>query len=71
LGTFNVTTAPYGIAFDGEHIWVTGANNVVELRASDGTQIGVFRSAAASIGIAFDGANVWVSLLKFNAVGKL
>ena len=74
LGTFNVgSILPYGLAFDGSDIWVTGGTYIVELRASNGVQIGAFRPpyGSSSAGVAFDGANIWVTLQKFNSVSKM
>ena len=54
--------APYGIAFDGVNIWVanTGSNNVIKIRASDGTVLGAYNVGLNPRGVFFDGANVWV-----------
>ena len=59
---FPVGNSPWGIAFDGEDIWVTnnGDNTVTELRASDGANLGTFAVGTSPMGIAFDGANMWV-----------
>jgi len=41
------------------NIWVTGTY-VVELRDSDGAQLGLFDvGSPTSTGVAFDGANIW------------
>jgi hypothetical protein len=70
LGTFNVPGLPYGVAFDGANIWVTGTY-VVELRASDGAQVGWFwRGLSDTTGVAFDGANIWVAESLKNSVTK-
>ncbi len=63
LGTFNVGTAPIGIAFDGANMWVAnrGDGTVSKLRASDGRVLGTFTVGGLPYGVAFDGANVWVS----------
>ncbi len=72
VGTFTVPVDPYGIAFDGQNIWVAGAAAVTELRASDGQIVDQFYyQGNASTGIAFDGANIWVSWLNADLVGKL
>jgi DNA-binding beta-propeller fold protein YncE len=70
LGTFPAAGGPYGIAFDGTNIWLSGDAYVIELRASDGVQIG-FWSPGPTTGIGFDGANVWVSVLGDNSVAKM
>ena len=43
-GDFPVGSSPFGVAFDGAHIWVAnfGSNNVSKVRASDGTILGMF-----------------------------
>jgi hypothetical protein len=35
-------------------------NNVTELRASDGVNLGTFPTGSYPDGVAFDGANIWV-----------
>jgi hypothetical protein len=60
---FPVGSLPFGLAFDGAHIWVTNrtSNNVMKLRASDGANLGSFPVGPGPLGVAFDGANVWVT----------
>ena len=72
LGTFAVGIAPYGIAFDGENIWVTnsGSASVTELRASDAMLVGTFGVGTNPHGIAFDGANMWIGNHDSNTVSK-
>ena len=55
------------------NIWVTnwGSNDVTELRASDGANMGTFAVGQAPCGIAFDGTNVWVANHSGNTVTKL
>jgi len=43
LGTFSTPDGPYGIAFDGTYIWVSGDVYIFVLRASDGAQVCVQR----------------------------
>jgi hypothetical protein len=59
-----VGTNPQGIAFDGTNIWVanTYSGNVTELRASDGSLVGISGGTANPQGVAFDGTNVWVTI---------
>lgn len=64
---------PIGIAFDGANMWVvsaSGANDLSEVRASDGTVLATFTVAGGANGIAFDGANIWVTQNN-NTVTKL
>jgi hypothetical protein len=68
-GNFTVPTEPYGVAFDGVNVWVSGFTLAVELRASDGmvlTRVDTHGSA----GLAFDGASIWVAEFNDNVVGK-
>ena len=71
LGEFFLSDA-WGVAFDGENIWVSGTPDVYELRPSDGKIIGRFRhhDSGAPTGIAFDGASLWVSETFSNAIAK-
>jgi len=71
LGTFSVgSILPYGLAFDGANICVTGSPCIDELRASDGAQIGLFRLPNAGTGVAFDGANIGANFYT-NVVAKV
>ena len=58
------------MAFDGTNIWLSGESFVIELRASDGAELGRWPSSGTA-GIAFDGANIWVGEFNDNALGKL
>ena len=60
---FTGFNAPWGLAFDGASIWVTGGggSDVTKLRASDGTNLGTFPVGSGPRGVAFDGANIWVA----------
>jgi DNA-binding beta-propeller fold protein YncE len=73
LGTFGAGSRPQGLAYDGANIWVANlnSNNVVKLRASDGTRLGTFSVGASPSGVAFDGANIWVTNNGNNTVSKL
>ena len=68
LGTFPTPDGPYGIAFDGTYIWVSGDLYTFVLRASDGAQV-TFRTFDAA-GVAFDGAHVWMARTNGNRVFK-
>ena len=52
--------SPRRLAFDGTHIWVTNANTVSKLRASDGSVVGIYPGGSGPVSIAFDGAFIWV-----------
>ena len=70
LGTFSAPAGPYGVAFDGTNIWVSGTY-VFEFRASDGKRVGFFNPPNTNtIGVAFDGANIWLAGLNDNTVLK-
>jgi hypothetical protein len=70
LGTFAVGGLPYGVAFDGANIWVSGDPNTAELRASDGAIVGKYSNQNGT-GVAFDGANIWVAVTFENSVNKM
>lgn len=62
LGTFGVHGGtPYGVAFDGQNIWVTASPYIVELRHTDGELVNFFKTNPVPTGVAFDGANIWVA----------
>lgn len=71
--SFPVGTLPFGIAFDGAHIWVANlsANSVSKIRASDGLNLGTFPVGSGPYDIAFDGTNIWVPNFSSNSVTKL
>jgi DNA-binding beta-propeller fold protein YncE len=55
--------AANGITFDGTNIWVAqdGPGTVTELRASDGSVVGVFPAGGSlNNGITYDGTYIWV-----------
>jgi hypothetical protein len=70
LGTFPTppSAGPYGIAFDGTYIWVSGDSYAVVLRASDGAQVASYNLQTQ--GVAFDGAYIWMAGQNFNALYK-
>jgi DNA-binding beta-propeller fold protein YncE len=68
LGTFPVPPAPYGIAFDGTYMWVSGDLFMYVLRASDGTA--VVHQHMQSGGVAFDGAYIWTAGPNFSLLYK-
>jgi hypothetical protein len=71
--SYAVGIHPWGVCFDGTNIWVTneGSNNVMKLRASDGSLVGTYAVGLAPNSICFDGANIWVGNLGSNTVTKL
>ena len=69
---------PFGVAFDGSHIWVTnqGGNSVTEINASDGDlrADALRRPPTASTcrsGVAFDGSDIWVTNQGGNSVTEI
>jgi DNA-binding beta-propeller fold protein YncE len=58
---------PYGVAFDGSHIWVTNyvGNSVTELKASDSSWVQTLSGGSYGFnypdGVAFDGSHIWVA----------
>src|ERR1700757_1481942 len=61
--SFQTGSAPAGIAFDGQNLWIANAysNNVTKLRANDGSPLGTFAVGDWPCGVAFDGENIWVT----------
>jgi hypothetical protein len=73
LGTFSAGNAslPYGIAFDGQNLWISGGTYIVEMRPSDGTLL-LQQQLTGSLGsVGFDGANIWVAGYAANVAYKL
>jgi DNA-binding beta-propeller fold protein YncE len=68
LGTFPGPNSPYGVAFDGTYIWVSGDIAMMVLRASDGAQV-LYRNVQSE-GVAFDGAHIWTAIQGFNILQK-
>ncbi len=73
VGTYAVGTRPFGLAFDGTHIWVANGsgNSVTKLRASDGAAVGTYAVGGGPAAIAFDGTFIWVANFDGNSVTKL
>ena len=73
LGTYPVSNFPFAIAYDGNNMLVTNvANQVVKLRAYDGTNLGTLDVAPGSgfNPIVFDGNSFWIGLVGSNKVLK-
>jgi hypothetical protein len=70
LGTFSTPPGPYGIAFDGKYMWVSGINFVYVLRTSDGAVVVSDDLSMETSGVAFDGAYVWVADYNANGLVK-
>jgi DNA-binding beta-propeller fold protein YncE len=47
------------------------SDNVMKLKASDGSLVGTYAVGDVPFGICFDGANIWVTNLLDNTVTKL
>ena len=62
LGTYAVGKGPFGVAAQGENVWITNyfSQSVTKLRAVDGLNLGTFKVGDGAAGIAFDGTNLWV-----------
>jgi len=59
------------LAFDGTNVWVASdEGNLTQLRAGDGTQLGVVPLDGPPVALAFDGANVWVAVNKGGKLGN-
>jgi DNA-binding beta-propeller fold protein YncE len=63
VGTYPVGPEPFGITFDGTHIWVTNivGDSVTELNASDGSLVGTYPVGSYPYGITFGGSHIWVA----------
>jgi hypothetical protein len=68
MGIFQVPDGPYGIAFDGTYMWLSGDLYIRVLRAGDGFP--VWYQQVQTTGVAFDGAYVWIAQTNANAVLK-
>ena len=73
LGNFTLPFDPFGLAFDGSHIWATqGANGTVaKIRTVDGAIVGIFNAGPSPLKMAFDGANIWVTNQTASTVTKI
>ena len=73
MGTYAVGANPYGVAFDGNSIWVVNANsnNVTRLLASTGAVVGTYAVGRGPYGVAFDGTNIWVANSGTNNVTRI
>jgi len=71
--TFPVGSAPFGVAFDGAHIWVTNeqGGTVTELLPSNGSILGTFPVGVNPQGIVSDGMDIWVANFTSNNVTRL
>src|SRR5437870_9753232 len=71
--TFPAGSGPYGLAFDGDSIWVVDYDGdaMTKLRASDGTLLGTFPVVNDPAYATFDGANLWVTNSAGRSVTKL
>lgn len=72
-GEFATGSGPYGVAFDGDHVWVanSGSDTVTKLRSNDGTILGTFHVGWKPSYLAFDGAHVWVTNVDSGEIMKL
>src|SRR6516165_7682964 len=70
-------TYPYGVAFDGTHMWVVNSNaySVTEFNADDGSWIRTVSGGSYGFNvpqaIAFDGQHLWVTNTNGNSVTEL
>jgi YVTN family beta-propeller protein len=63
LGVSTVGKSPFGLAFDGENIWVTNNadDTVSKVRASDGQVLFTVPAGPSPWGIVYDGEGIWVA----------
>ncbi|MGO8793780.1 MAG: YncE family protein [Candidatus Sulfotelmatobacter sp.] len=73
VGTYSVGQNPYGVAFDGNNIWVPnqGSSTVTKLLASTGALVGTYSVGGAPDAVAFDGSNIWVANQGGASVAKI
>ena len=73
VGTYAVGAKPFGLAFDGTHLWVANGsgNSVTKLRVSDGGAVGTYAVGSGPAAIAFDGTHIWVANFDGGSVTKL
>ena len=68
---------PYGLAFDGTHLWVANysGNSLTELNASDGSWVRTLSGGSygfnGPLGVAFDGTHLWVTNYTGSSVTEL
>lgn len=63
LGQYTVGESPYGLAFDGQNVWVTNTldETVSKVRASDGRVLFTVPADPSPSGIVYAGNSIWVS----------
>ena len=71
LETVPVGGSGFGIAFDGEHLWMVHEGSAVTKMTTDGRILGRFPAGPQQLGVVFDGTNIWVSNKSANTVTKL
>jgi outer membrane lipoprotein-sorting protein len=73
--TYPVGIRPYGLAFDGKHIWVTldtqFPGTVAKLLAADGSLVGTYDVGDIPREVVCDGDNIYVANRNSNSVTKL
>jgi len=68
-----VNAAPFGLAHDGQSIWVTsrGASTLQRIDPRTNTVNGVLDLSGTAAGMAFDGAYLWIARSSLNSVVKV
>ena len=71
--TVTVGTNPYGVAFDGSHMWVANYDDdtVSKINVSTDGVTATVTVGTAPFGVAFDGSNIWVTNFNDGTVSKI
>ena len=71
--TITLGNGPYGVAFDGTHIWVAnyGDGTVSKIDAASGVVAATITVGNSPSGVAFDGTHIWVANYADDTVSKI
>ena len=72
-GTIAYGNNPWGVAFDGSHIWVANyaGDSVSKIDAVTGGVVATIAVGNSPIGVAFDGSHIWVANYGGASVSKI
>jgi len=61
--TYSVGSGPFGVCFDGNHVWVTNtfSDNVKRLNPNTGETIDTYSAGGGPAGVCFDGTYIWIA----------
>ena len=71
--TVTVGSFPFGVAFDGSHMWVANfvSSTVSKIDTSTNSVVATVNTQLGPIGVAFDGSHVWVTNSASDSVTKI